>query len=388
MQPHKTIIHCDNDNFFATVEEKHNPSLAKIPFAVCGDPKMRHSIVMAKNSLAKRAGVVTGISFRQARQICPAIHYVKADYAHYLAEAKATRAIYLKYTDHIQPYGMDESWVDLGVGTPMQTAWQVAEAIRVEILYARQLSASFGVSYNHIFSKIGSDLNKPNAITVIAPEDFKQRVWPLPASKLLFVGAQRKKKLAGVGIVTIGDIARADPLLLAKLLGKAGADLWRFANGDDRGFDPGCDDIGSIGNTITPPKDLRNNHEVSAVIYMLVCAVCARLKKHKLKAETVSISMRDSNFDKAIRQCRLRYASDHVSYIFNHAYSLFKKHYKWETGLRSVGVRVDNLTDIQQMSLIKLDECTIAADIDSRIDRLTRRLGALSVEKSATSRDW
>jgi DNA polymerase-4 len=349
---------------------------------------MRHSIVMAKNSLAKKAGIVTGISFRQARQICPALRYVRANYAHYLTEAKATREIYMKYTDHIQPYGMDEAWVELGADTSMHTARQIAEAIRIEIMYARQLSASIGVSFNYIFSKIGSDLNKPNAVTVITQDNFREKVWGLPASRLLFVGAQRKKLLASVGIMTIGDIAAADPMLLYRLLGKAGVDLRRFAGGDDRGFNPNCDDIGSIGSTITPPEDLRNNDEASAVIYMLTTAVCARLKKHRLKAGCVSISMRDSRFDKTIRQCRLPVASDSTPYIFNHAFSLFKRHYKWETGLRSVGVRVDGLTNFEQLSLIKLDECDIIADIDSRVKALTRRLGTLSVEKSATSRDW
>jgi DNA polymerase-4 len=384
----RSVIHCDNDNFFATVEEKHNPLLKSLPFAVCGDPEMRHSIVMAKNSLAKKAGVPTGISFRQATQICPDLRYIRANFPAYLAEAKAARDIYMKYTDTIKPYGMDESWVELTPGTPIDTARQIAEAIRVEIMYSRQLSASIGVSYNYIFSKIGSDMNKPNAVTVITKENYKEKIWPLSSGNLLFVGAQRKKLLASVGITTIGDIARAEPLFMGKLLGKAGVDLWQFANGNDRNFDPACDDIGSIGNTITPPEDLRNNDEVSAVIYMITTAICARLKKHKLKAGCISISMRDSNFDKTIRQCRLKCDSDNVNYLFNHAFKLFKRHYKWETYLRSIGVRVDNLTDLEQLSLIKLDECDIIVDIDSRIKKLTDRFGVLSVEKSATTRDW
>jgi DNA polymerase-4 len=205
---------------------------------------------------------------------------------------------------------------------------------------------------------------------------------------MLFVGAQRKKLLANVGIATIGDIARADPMFLGKILGKAGVDLWQFANGDDKNFNPNSEDIGSIGNTITPPADLRSNEEVSAVIYMLVSAICARLKKHKLKAGCVSISMRDSNFDKTIRQRRLKIATDNVNFLFNQAYALFRRHYKWETFLRSIGVRVDMLTDFEQLTLLKLDECDIIMDIDSRIKKLTERLGPLSVEKSATTRDW
>ncbi len=147
----RAILHCDMNNFYATVEEKHNPRLKRIPFAVCGDPQMRHSIVMAKNGLAKKLGIVTGISFYQARKICPGLGYVKADYFRYLEEAKAAREIYLKYTDTILPYGMDESWMVLEPGTTEDEARQIADLIRVEIKYAMGLSASVGVSFNYLF---------------------------------------------------------------------------------------------------------------------------------------------------------------------------------------------------------------------------------------------
>lgn len=301
------VLHCDMDNYYATVEEKHNDSLRKVPFAVCGDPEMRHSIVMSKNALAKRAGVKTGLSYSQAKQICPNLEYVKADMPKYLVETKAARAVYLKYSDKIVPYGMDESWIVFENGVTLNEAAQLADVIRIEVMYALGLSASVGASFNYIFSKLGSDFNKPNGTTIITKDNYKQIVWPLPASELLFVGDARKKVLSCAGIHSIGDIAQADQQHLIKLLGKVGYDLWQFANGNDKGFDPAIDEIGSIGNTITPPEDLCSDEEVSAVIYLLVNAICTRLMKHGLKTRCVSICARDNKFMKIIRQTILRF---------------------------------------------------------------------------------
>ncbi len=387
----RILLHCDMNNYFASVEEKENSNLKKIPFAVCGDPEMRHSIVMSKNSLAKDAGVLTGISYYQAKQICPELVCVKADYQKYLREAKFARNIYLKYTDTIIPYGMDEAWIDLtNSGVNMDEARQIADLIRLEIMYTQGLSASVGVSDNYIFSKLGSDYKKPNATTVISKDNYKDVVWPLPASALLFVGKERYKRLLKIGIETIGDIAKTDPNRLRKLLGKVGYDLWCFANGDDRSFHPTNDEIGSIGNTITPPDDLFNNEEVSAIIYLLANSVCIRLKKHCLKACCISICMKDNKFNQVIRQCSTKNPTDNVNYIFNRAFDLFVRNYKWENPLRSIGLRVDNLyyPKYEQLSIFDDDDYEINIDIDNRVKDLMKKFNNLSVEKTATTKDW
>lgn len=383
----RVVLHCDMDNYYASVEEKHNSSLKNVPFAVCGDPEMRHSIVMSKNALAKSAGVKTGLSYFQAKEICPTLEYVKADMPKYLVETKNAREIYLKYTDKIVPYGMDESWAVFENGVTFDEAKQLADVIRIEIMYSLGLSASVGVSFNYIFSKLGSDYNKPNGTTVITEDNYKQIVWPLPASELLFVGNVRKKVLSDAGIHTIGDIAGAQPEHLRKLLGKVGYDLWQFANGDDRHFDPAIDEIGSIGNTLTPPEDLCSAEEASAVIYLIVTAICTRLKKHGLKARCVSICTRDSKFEKSIRQCTLSQFTDHVNVLFNSAFDLFRRNYGWQHPLRSIGVRVDNLDVHDQLSLFE-DDCELSIDISSRITALTQKFGALNFEKTATTREW
>ena len=387
----RVILHCDMNNYFATVEEKYDPALKRVPFAVCGDPEMRHSIVMSKNNLAKSAGVLTGLSYHQAKKICPNLGYIKADYQRYLKETKTARSIYLKYTDTIIPYGLDESWIDLTeTGVNMNEGRQIADLLRLEIKYSQGLSASVGVSDNLIFAKLGSDYEKPNVTTVISRENFREIIWPLPASDLLFVGMQRKKSLAKIGIRTIGDIAGTDPGVLRKLLGKAGYDIWCFANGDDRNFNPDNDKIGSIGNTITPPEDIHSNESVSAILYLIITSICARLKKHHLKTICISVTMKDNQFNTMIRQCSVRHPTDNRNYIFNRAFALFIKHYSWKNPLRSVGVRVDNLVtqEFEQLSLFDCDDCEICVDIDARVKKLIERFGKLNVEKSAASKEW
>ena len=385
----RVMLHCDCDSYYASVEEKYNPSLRNIPFAVCGDPAMRHSIVMAKNILAKRAGVKTGLSYAQAKQICPGLGYVKADMPKYLEETKATREVYYKYSDKVFPYGMDESWVDLtDMGVTLKEAEQIADLIRIEIKYSLGLSASVGVSFNYIFSKMGSDLNKPNRTVVITRDNFKELIWPMPAEALLFVGSARKKTLNNAGITTIGDIANANPKHLHKMLGKVGYDLFCFANGDDRNFDPTIDEIGSVGNTITTPADMHDDNEASAVIYLLVYAIVSRLKKHNLKTKCISICTRDNQFDKIIRQRTLIQLTDNVNAIFNTAFDLFKTNYNWQHPLRSIGVRVDKLDVDNQISLFGDENCELSFDINSRIKALTQRFGKLEFEKTATTKEW
>lgn len=387
----RVILHCDMNNYFASVEEKFNSKLKEIPFAVCGDPKMRHSIVMSKNELAKSAGVLTGISYHQAKAICPDLRYVEADYSKYLAETKFARQIYQKYTDTIIPYGLDESWLDLTeTGVTMNEGKQIADLIRLEIMYTQGLSASVGVSDNLIFAKLGSDYKKPNATTIITKENYKEIVWSLPASDLLFVGQQRKKQLSKIGIDTIGDIATANPKTLRKLLGKVGDDLYRFANGDDQSFKPDNDVIGSIGNTITPPEDLYCLEDAAALLYLISSSICTRLKKHNLKACCVSVTTKDSDFNTLTRQCSMALSTDNINAIFNRAISLFQKHYNFANPLRAIGIRVDNLVifEYEQLSLFEDEDIKICVNIDERIKKLTLKFGELNVEKAATSKEW
>lgn len=356
------------NNYFATVEEKYNPRLRNIPFAVCGDPEMRHNIVMAKNSLAKSFGVLTGLSFYQAKNLCPNLKSVRANMPRYLNETRAARLIYMKYTDTIIPYGLDEAWIDLSqTGASIEDARQIADLIRIEIKYSQGLSASVGVSDNLIFSKLASDIANSNSTLVITRDNYKEIVWPLPASKLLFVGEKRSYVLERLGIYTIGDIANAKPQVLIRALGKVGRDIWAFANGNDAGFHPKNDTIASIGNTITPPKDLYTTDEASKIIYLISKSIGLRLSKHQMKATSISITLKDNKFNTITRQKSFE-ATNSIEGLFNRAYELFVKHYNWQRPLRSIGVRVSNLhtSYIDQLSLLPKEDICIDIDKDMK----------------------
>jgi len=378
------------NNYFATVEEKYNRSLKEIPFAVCGDPKMRHGIVLSKNELAKKAGVLTAISFKQAKEICPNLHFIEANYSRYLEESKKAREIYKKYSKRIIPFGLDEAWIDLSENKiTIEEGKQIADLIRLEIKYSLSLSASIGVSDNFIFAKLGSDYKKPDATTIISRENYKNIVWPLPVSDLLFVGAKRKKTLSRYGIVTIGDLAVANQSFLKRILGVAGVDIWEFANGDDKNFKPENDKIKSIGNTITPPNDIHTTEDASALLYLLTNSVCTRLHKHNFKAISICINIKDSDFNKIQRQIS-GYPTDNINYIFNRAYELFCNHYLWEKPVRAIGISVSNLIEqkYEQLSFFENENYKLSVDIKKRVRNLAKSFGNIDIEKTVLTKDW
>ena len=220
--------------FYASVEMMLDPSLKGKPVAVCGSAENRHGIVLAKSELAKKAGVKTGMVNWEARQRCPGLIVVKPQYDQYLKYSELARNIYQRYTDQVEPYGMDECWLDVtGSKCVCGDGMTIAENIRQEIKDELGLTVSIGVSYNKIFAKLGSDMKKPDAVTEISRETFKEKEWPLPASDLLFVGRATAAKLSNYGIYTIGDIAATEPDFLKRLLGVNGLQLWQYASGKD-----------------------------------------------------------------------------------------------------------------------------------------------------------
>ena len=230
----RTILHSDLNNFYASVEMLKHPELNGLPLAVCGSVEDRHGIVLAKNQTAKEFGVKTGEVIWQAKKKCPNLITTTADFPAYLKVSKAVRKIYERFTDHIEPFGIDECWLDVTdslriFGSGAEIAEQIRKAVKEEI----GVTVSIGVSFNKVFAKLGSDMKKPDAITFITPENFKETVWKLPAEELLFVGRATKNKLSAIGIHSIGDIASTDEKVLTKLLGVWGHTLHTYANGKD-----------------------------------------------------------------------------------------------------------------------------------------------------------
>lgn len=343
----RIILHCDLNNFFASVSLLKNQTLYNCPVAVCGDKEKRHGIVLAKNDIAKAAGVKTAEPIWQAKQKCPDLIILPPlfdDYVYYSGEVKK---IYARYTDLIEPFGIDECWLDVTGSTRLFGDGEtIANRIRREVKEELGLTVSVGVSFNKIFAKLGSDMKKPDATTVITKENFKQKVWLLPVEDLLFVGKRTTELLHRLGVLTIGDLTIYPEESLKKHFGKAGLELKNFAMGKDFSAVSHMDDYTppkSIGRSITGAKDLTDYAEVWQTILVLSEEIAVHLKKDNLMASGVQLHTRTSiltvrEFSKSFTR-----PTDIAIVIAEAAMQLFRENYHFEFPLRSVGVRAIHL---------------------------------------------
>ena len=388
----KFILHSDMNSYFASVETIDHPEYANIPMAVCGDPATRHGIILAKNSAAGACGVMTGESVYSAKQKIPGLTLVNADYNKYVHYAKLARALYAEYGIDVIPYGLDEAWIVLKDSVDSyEKAEEIAVEIKERIKSELKLTASIGVSYNYIFSKLASDQKKPDAVTVLRKDELKTVIWNIPAFELLFVGPATRKKLKSMNVLTIGDLAQSDPALLKRRFGKSGIALWQFANGDDSSFDPKVPadmPFKSFGNTITLPKDTTSEDDLLLMLYILARAVTSRLVKHSLEARCIGINLKYSDFTAFIRQTTLdRHTADEAS-IFLNAKVLFEKNHVSGNPVRSIGIHLNDLQDNRfgQLSLLSEEE-SVPPDIKAVIAQLKERLGSFELNKSSMTTD-
>ncbi len=343
----KIILHSDLNNFYASVECLLHPELRDKYVAVCGSKEDRHGIVLAKNGRAKAMGVKTGEAIWEAKKKCPELVIVPPTFEQYAKFSKIVREIYKRYTNQIEPFGMDECWLDVTGSTRLfGSGVNIAHSIRKAVKEETGLTVSVGVSFNKIFAKLGSDLKKPDAVTVITRQNYKNVVWPLKANELLGVGRATSKKLTSMGIFTIGDIANAPAEVLQHKLGKAGAMLYNYANGLE------CETVTdqdytytakSIGHGTTCTADLYSDTEVKNVILYLLQEVSHRLRESGAKAGGVALTIKYSNLEAHDCQCQLETPTISMRQMCKAAMELFFDNRKGNRPIRSVTVRAINL---------------------------------------------
>ena len=303
----RTILHCDLNGFFASVELLNHPELQNKPVAVCGDPESRHGIILAKNEPAKAFGIKTAETIWQAQRKCPDLVLLPAHHKEYRRYSKLINALYERYTDLVEPFGIDESWLDVTGSMHLfgGSGKAVADRLRTEVRETFGLTISVGVSFNKVFAKLGSDYKKPDATTVISRENFRDIVWPLPVTDLLFVGRAAAGTLARYGIKTIGELATFDRAALTGLLGKQGEQLWQYANGLEHSPVAAAGTYvppKSIGNGETFPHDLVGFEQLREGLRPLAEQVAFRLRKHRMKCTTLQLTIRDPYFHDICRQ--------------------------------------------------------------------------------------
>lgn len=389
MKDERVILHCDLNSFYASVECLYDPSVRELPVVVSGDQSLRHGIVLAKNQIAKKMGITTGEPIVKARQKCPDLVVKGANYDRYIDFSQQTRDIYSRYTNLVECFGIDECWLDLTESCKLfGSGEKIAEKIRQTVKEEMGITISIGVSFNKIFAKLGSDMKKPDAITVINKENFKEKVWPLPASDLLFVGRSVAKRLRAAGIYTIGQLANIPMKVATNVLGKWGEILWIYANGLDT--DPvkpiGVrETIKGIGNSMTTPRDLCNNEDVLMTFYLLAESVGKRLREQGFKASTLQISIRSTELEWITRQKGLQVPTFLSGELAEESFKLFKLNWDWHSKIRALGIRGTNLVDAdycRQISLLGDDKKELKKEaIEESVDEIRKRFGYSAIKR-------
>lgn len=384
----RTILHCDMNNFFASVELLDYPELADLPVAVCGNPENRHGIILAKNQLAKKCGVVTAETLWQAKQKCPDLVTVPPHHDKYKKYYRMINKIYERYTDMVEPFSIDESWLDVTASLKLfGTGMEIAEKIRNDIRTELGLTLSIGVSFNKIFAKMGSEYKKPDAITAITRDNYKELLWPMEIGEMFFVGSATAQKLRNVGINTIGGLAQSDRNAAVALLGKQGGMLHDYANGLDDA--PVClaserEKIKSVGNGMTFKRDLSSIDDVRTAVISLSDTVASRLRKYQMKARGVKVDIKDTRFKSVSRQQQLENASNLTEDIFKGAMKIIEENWQGKDPIRLITVTCINLSDEDESIQLSMFGKSAAddkkgEDINKAVDEIRGKFGSSAI---------
>lgn len=374
----RIILHCDLNAFYASVECLMKPELNKVPMAVCGSIENRHGIILAKNELAKKHGIVTAETVWQAKKKCHNLVLAEPHFDLYYKYSKLVNEIYNRFTNIVEPFGIDESWLDVtGCTRLFGSGEHIANTIREVVRKELGLTISVGVSFNKVFAKLGSDYKKPDATTIINKDNYKDIVYPLPVSSLLYVGKKSADILQNLGIKTIGDLANTDKEYLIKNLGKWGAMLHEYANGlDDSPVDYNHDNhvFKSMGNSITFKRDLIGLNDIAKGVLMLSDKVAFRLRESNYKCNGIQVTIRDPYFKTITRQKKLDYSTNISIEIFNTSMEIIKKEWNINNPIRMITITSINLESINNYEQLNIFDDENKRNKNEKIDHVIDKI--------------
>ena len=390
----RVILHSDINSCYASIEHAEHPEYDGLPLAVAGSVEARHGIILAKDELAKKCGVKTGMAVWQAKLLCPELNLLPPRIDVYLDYSRRAQEIYSEYTNLREPFGIDESWLDLTGCHAVRDGEWAAREINRRVKKELNVTVSVGVSWNKVFAKLGSDYKKPDAITSISRENYRKIVWPLPVEDLLYVGRATSAKLRRVGIDTIGALAGSEPEILHRMLGKMGYVLHAFANGLDaspvRREDLSAP-IKSVGNSTTAPRDLVCDEDVRVTLLALTESVAMQLRESGLKARLISIAVRGTDLNWSGHQMKLDHATSGTKEIFTAGMALFHELHRWPAPIRSLGITAGALEPAaapEQTDLFGEDtQRQHQAALDGAIDRIRHKYGFNGIRRGLTASD-
>lgn len=387
----KVILHSDLNNFYASVESVNHPEYKDIPIAVCGNPKNRHGIVLAKNNLAKKYGVKTGEPIWESLLKCRNLVIVPPHFDQYSYYSKLIRDIYYEFTDRIETFGLDECWLDVtGSQKLFGNGQSIANKIRETVKERTGLTVSIGVSFSKVFAKLGSDMKKPDATTIISRDNYKNLVWPLPVSEMLFIGKNTTEKLKSLNIFTIGDLANYNPTLLKKKFGVIGIKMHNDANGIEEGeilkFNQ-TTPIKSVGNGMTTKRDIQSNEDARTVIYYLSETVATRLREYGYMANGIGVTFRSNDLNSFTRQKILHHPTISADEISKACYQCFIENYDFNKNLpiRTLTISTFDLISLNDSLQSNIFNDTIKEQkkFGNSLDSIRKKFGDSAVTKAA-----
>lgn len=392
----RKILHIDADSYYVSVEMVYHPELRGKAVAVAGDPQARHGIILAKSLPAKKAGVKTGEAIWEAKRKCSDLIILPADFPKYQRFSKMMREIYLEYTDMVEPFSLDECWLDVtGNNLLYKDPVLIAKEIQERVWLELGIPVSIGVSFDKIYSKLGSDQKtEQKSITVYTRKTFKELAWSLPVGELLMVGRSTRNKLESRGVMTIGDLAGVPVETLKSWLGKWGELLYIFANGLDPTPVAQFDElqvIKSIGNSTTTPRDLKTEDDVRVIVYVLAESVARRMRDQGFKGRVISVNVRSSELSSFIRQRKIERYTNITQEIAEEVMRLFHKNYNWSSPIRSIGINVSNFEHDNvptQIDFFVSEEKRVKLEkIDEAVDNIRRRFGNFVLQRGIVLTD-
>ncbi len=394
----RVILHCDLNNFYASVECAINPILWTKPMAVTGNPRTRHGIILAKNQIAKELGVKTAQTIWEAKKLCPNLICLPPQFELYQEYSKKVRAIYLRYTDLVESFGPDECWLDVTKSTHLfGSGEEIADTLRKVVKEETGLTISVGVSFNKFFAKLGSDLKKPDATTVISRENFKEKIWGLPADNLIFIGKKTYEKLNRLNIYTIGDLAKADEKILKQQFGILGPQYKLMANGEDTtpiAHQDFIDKTKSVGNGMTAIRDLTTREEIEAMIYTLAEKVAFRMREAGFVGKTAHLTLRNSDLSHDGHSYTQNYYTDDALEFAQMCIRIFNTEWKGieRFSVRSVRISMSNLDykdKAQQIDFFNYNKLEKERKLNESLDKIRQKYGFYAVRRAKTlNRDF
>ena len=391
MMKGRVILHIDMNSFYASVEQKYDPTLKGKPVAVAGNPKERRGIIITCSYEARAFGVKTTMTIGEAKKLCPNLIIIPPNFERYRESSQAFFSLLREYSELLEPVSIDEGYLDITSASQTRHPMEIVNEIQHRIFTELSLPCSIGVAPNKFLAKTASDLKKPMGITVLRKRDVPHVLWEKDVITMHGVGKKTAQKLYEQGIRTIGELAKADPFQMKLLFGINGERLVKKANGeDDRKVDPdSIYDTKSVGNSTTLPRDEAEYYVLKNTLEMLCEKVANRLAAKYLAGSTVILYIRDHKWHNMTRSKSIRNPISKKDEIFEIAWKLFLDHWD-ETPVRLLGVTVSNVVDqkdiTEQLNLFNFQQYEKEEPILKVMQKIEKQFGEGSIQRGVRSK--